>query len=100
MVVQVRARELHDSCHYDFLTRQGTHKMNDVAVVLGVSATDAAALENLMSLAASVGTVKSVVFNVGNNQPMAIADAYWFIHTQPRNTRTFEVDVRPYKEHW
>jgi NAD(P)-dependent dehydrogenase (short-subunit alcohol dehydrogenase family) len=181
MVVQVRARELHDSCHYDFLTRQGTHKMNDVAVVLGVSATDAAALENLMSLAASLGTVKSVVFNVGNNQPMAfadltadmfenfwrtctlagfltakaalrnlaqavakdygptgvhvghvvvdgvingervqkhfgdylrglgedgslepdaIADAYWFIHTQPRNTWTFEVDVRPYKEHW
>ena len=32
--------------------------------------------------------------------PDAIADAYWFMHTQPRNTWTFELDVRPFKENW
>ena len=32
--------------------------------------------------------------------PDAIADAYWFMHTQPRNTWTFEMDVRPFKESW
>ena len=144
-------------------------------------ATDAAALEALMSQANSLGTVKSVVFNVGNNrllpfeeltaetfetfwrtctlagfltakaalrnlaqalakdygpkgvhvahlvvdgvingemvqsylgeylqslgedgslEPDSIAEAYWFMHTQPRNTWTFEMDVRPFKEHW
>lgn len=36
----------------------------------------------------------------GALEPDAIADAYWFMHTQPRNTWTFEVDVRPFKEHW
>jgi hypothetical protein len=36
----------------------------------------------------------------GSMEPDAIAEAYWFMHTQPRNTWTFEVDVRPYKETW
>lgn len=36
----------------------------------------------------------------GSLEPDAIAEAYWFMHTQPRNTWTFEVDVRPFKEHW
>ena len=36
----------------------------------------------------------------GSLEPDAIADAYWFMHTQPRNTWTFEVDVRPFKENW
>ncbi len=31
----------------------------------------------------------------GSLEPDAIADAYWFMHSQPRNTWTFEVDVRP-----
>ena len=36
----------------------------------------------------------------GSMQPDAIADAFWFMHNQPRNTWTFEVDVRPFKETW
>jgi NAD(P)-dependent dehydrogenase (short-subunit alcohol dehydrogenase family) len=36
----------------------------------------------------------------GAMEPDAIADAFWFLHTQPRNTWTFEVDVRPFKETW
>jgi NAD(P)-dependent dehydrogenase (short-subunit alcohol dehydrogenase family) len=36
----------------------------------------------------------------GSMEPDAIAEDYWFMHTQPRNTWTFEVDVRPYKETW
>ena len=36
----------------------------------------------------------------GALSPDAIADAYWFMHTQPRNTWTFELDVRPFKENW
>ncbi len=32
--------------------------------------------------------------------PDAIAEAYWFMHTQPRSTWTFEIDVRPFKETW
>lgn len=27
-----------------------------------------------------------------------IADAYWFLHTQPKTTWTHELDLRPYKE--
>ncbi|CUS08566.1 unnamed protein product [Tuber aestivum] len=29
-----------------------------------------------------------------------IADAYWHLHTQPRTTFTWELDVRPYVEKW
>ena len=36
----------------------------------------------------------------GTLEPDAIADAYLFMHTQPRNCWTFEVDVRPFKENW
>lgn len=32
--------------------------------------------------------------------PDAIAEAYWYMHTQPRSVWTFEVDVRPFKEKW
>lgn len=32
--------------------------------------------------------------------PAAIADAYWWLHTQPRTTFTFEIDVRPFVEKW
>ena len=36
----------------------------------------------------------------GALDPDSIADAYWFMHSQPRSVWTFEVDVRPYKENW
>jgi len=29
-----------------------------------------------------------------------IADAYWHLHTQPRSTFTWEIDIRPYVEKW
>ncbi|KAL4964956.1 oxidoreductase, short chain dehydrogenase/reductase family [Aspergillus stella-maris] len=32
--------------------------------------------------------------------PGAIADAYWHLHTQPRTTFGFELDLRPYVEKW
>lgn len=32
--------------------------------------------------------------------PEAIADAYWYLHTQPRTTFTHEIDIRPYVEKW
>ncbi|OJJ51109.1 hypothetical protein ASPZODRAFT_319294 [Penicilliopsis zonata CBS 506.65] len=32
--------------------------------------------------------------------PEAIADQYWHIHTQPRTTFAFEIDLRPYVEKW
>ena len=31
-------------------------------------------------------------------QPNAIADAYWFVHTQEKNAWTHELDLRPYME--
>ena len=31
-------------------------------------------------------------------QPSAIADAYWFVHTQEKNAWTHELDLRPYME--
>lgn len=36
----------------------------------------------------------------GSLEPDAIAEAYWFMHEQPRNSWTFEMDVRPFKENW
>ena len=36
----------------------------------------------------------------GSLEPDAIAEAYWFLHTQPRSSWTFELDVRPSKESW
>jgi len=36
----------------------------------------------------------------GSLNPDSIAEAYWFMHTQPRDTWTFEMDVRPFKEPW
>ncbi|RMZ76324.1 hypothetical protein DV738_g4974, partial [Chaetothyriales sp. CBS 135597] len=33
-------------------------------------------------------------------KPEAIADAYWFLHTQPRTAFTNEIDIRPYIEKW
>lgn len=36
----------------------------------------------------------------GSLEPDAIAEAYWFLHSQPRNSWTFELDVRPFKENW
>ncbi len=32
--------------------------------------------------------------------PDHIADAYWHIHTQPRDAWTFEFDLRPWTERW
>ncbi|MEE8312648.1 MAG: SDR family oxidoreductase [Candidatus Binatia bacterium] len=32
--------------------------------------------------------------------PVSIANAYWFVHTQPRNAWTFELDLRPFAESW
>jgi NAD(P)-dependent dehydrogenase (short-subunit alcohol dehydrogenase family) len=32
--------------------------------------------------------------------PKAIADMYFWLHEQPRNAWTFELDLRPYKEPW
>ena len=32
--------------------------------------------------------------------PEHIADNYWFLHTQPRDAWTFELDLRPWMERW
>ncbi|KAL1959095.1 hypothetical protein VTO42DRAFT_2882 [Malbranchea cinnamomea] len=32
--------------------------------------------------------------------PDAIADTYWHLHTQPRTSFTYEIDLRPYVEKW
>jgi NAD(P)-dependent dehydrogenase (short-subunit alcohol dehydrogenase family) len=32
--------------------------------------------------------------------PAHIADAYWFLHQQPRDAWTFELDLRPWSERW
>lgn len=36
----------------------------------------------------------------GALSPDAIADAYWYVHQQPRNAWTHELDLRPFKESW
>lgn len=36
----------------------------------------------------------------GGLSPEAIADAYWYVHTQPRSAWTHELDLRPFKENW
>ena len=32
--------------------------------------------------------------------PAHIADSYWFLHAQPRDAWTFELDLRPWIERW
>ncbi|MFY1054827.1 SDR family oxidoreductase [Ectopseudomonas khazarica] len=32
--------------------------------------------------------------------PEHIADSYWFLHAQPRDAWTFELDLRPWMERW
>jgi NAD(P)-dependent dehydrogenase (short-subunit alcohol dehydrogenase family) len=32
--------------------------------------------------------------------PESVANAYWYLHSQPRDGWTFELDLRPYKETW
>jgi NAD(P)-dependent dehydrogenase (short-subunit alcohol dehydrogenase family) len=32
--------------------------------------------------------------------PQSVADAYWYLHSQSRDGWTFELDLRPYAEHW
>jgi NAD(P)-dependent dehydrogenase (short-subunit alcohol dehydrogenase family) len=32
--------------------------------------------------------------------PEHIAENYWFLHSQPRDAWTFELDLRPWKERW
>ncbi|UVL58519.1 SDR family oxidoreductase [Pseudomonas sp. B21-035] len=32
--------------------------------------------------------------------PQHIADSYWFLHSQPRDAWTFELDLRPWMECW
>jgi NAD(P)-dependent dehydrogenase (short-subunit alcohol dehydrogenase family) len=32
--------------------------------------------------------------------PQSVADAYWYLHAQPRDGWTFEMDLRPYAERW
>lgn len=36
----------------------------------------------------------------GMLDPEHIAEAYWAMHAQPRDTWTFETDIRPYAERW
>ena len=33
-------------------------------------------------------------------EPASVANAYWYLHTQPRDGWTFELDLRPYRETW
>ena len=32
--------------------------------------------------------------------PESIGEVYWFLHQQPRDAWTFELDLRPYAEKW
>jgi hypothetical protein len=31
---------------------------------------------------------------------LQIADSYWYLHTQPKNHFTWELDIRPFNEKW
>ncbi|KAJ5832442.1 Oxidoreductase short chain dehydrogenase/reductase family [Penicillium riverlandense] len=42
----------------------------------------------------------TVAHEDGKLSPDAIADSYWHLHTQPRTTFAFELDLRPYVEKW
>jgi NAD(P)-dependent dehydrogenase (short-subunit alcohol dehydrogenase family) len=33
-------------------------------------------------------------------EPESVANAYWYLHTQPRDGWTFELDLRPFRETW
>ncbi|HEY8698440.1 MAG TPA: SDR family oxidoreductase [Rhizomicrobium sp.] len=33
-------------------------------------------------------------------EPQSVAEAYWYLHSQPRDGWTFELDLRPYRETW
>ena len=33
-------------------------------------------------------------------QPEHVADAFWYLHAQPRDAWTFELDLRPWREKW
>jgi|ERR1043166_2230618 NAD(P)-dependent dehydrogenase (short-subunit alcohol dehydrogenase family) len=33
-------------------------------------------------------------------EPQSVADAYWYLHTQPRDGWTHELDLRPFAEKW
>ena len=36
----------------------------------------------------------------GSLSPDAIAEAYWYVHSQPKSAWTQELDLRPFKETW
>ncbi len=36
----------------------------------------------------------------GSLSPDAIAEAFWYVHNQPRSAWTHELDLRPFKENW
>lgn len=36
----------------------------------------------------------------GGLSPDAIADAFWYVHNQPKSAWTHELDLRPFKENW
>ena len=42
--------------------------------------------------------VRRVEDEDGLLKPEAIADTYWFVHTQDRTAWTHELDLRPYRE--
>ncbi|MEL7042560.1 MAG: SDR family NAD(P)-dependent oxidoreductase [Pseudomonadota bacterium] len=36
----------------------------------------------------------------GGLSPEAIAEAFWYVHSQPKSAWTHELDLRPFKENW
>ena len=59
------------------------------------STTTAASLPLIETPALAVG-----IFQDGILSPEHIADNYWYLHQQPRDAWTFELDLRPYMEKW